>query len=92
VIRKRVVVSGLVQGVFFRDTCRREAVARGVSGWVRNRSDGSVEAVFQGDPAQVDAMVGWSRRGPGKAHVSRVMVVEEVPEPLDGFVIGPTGG
>jgi acylphosphatase len=91
VIRKRVVVSGLVQGVFYRDTCRREALARGVTGWVRNRADGTVEAAFQGEPEAVEAMVAWSRRGPGKAHVSRVLVTDEPPQPLAGFEVKPTG-
>jgi acylphosphatase len=87
VIRKRVVVSGLVQGVFFRDTCRRAALAAGVSGWVRNLGDGSVEAVFQGSPAAVEAMVEWARRGPSRARVERVRVHDEVPEPMNGFEI-----
>ena len=61
-IRRRVVVRGRVQGVFFRDTCRREARFRGVTGWVRNAADGSVEAAFEGNPAAVEAMIDWSRR------------------------------
>jgi acylphosphatase len=77
VIRRRVIVSGRVQGVFFRDTCRREARRRGVAGWVRNRPDGAVEAVFEGPPDAVEALVGWSRTGPPDADVAGVEVREE---------------
>ena len=84
-VRRRVVVSGQVQGVFFRDSCRREALRRGVSGWVRNCPDGTVEAVFEGPPDGVSAMVAWSRRGPGHAVVDDVQVTEEPPEGADGF-------
>ena len=63
VIRRRVVAHGRVQGVFFRDTCRRQALAYSVSGWVANREDGAVEAVFEGEPYAVKAMVDWARRG-----------------------------
>lgn len=76
-IRRRVVVRGTVQGVFFRDSCRREAKRRQVSGWVTNRSDGSVEAVFEGEPDQVDAMVAWTRHGPPRAKVTHVEVISE---------------
>ncbi len=67
-----VEVSGLVQGVFFRDSCRREAQARRVAGWVRNTNAGTVEAEFEGDDAAVDALVGWCRSGPPYASVERV--------------------
>ena len=67
VIRRRVVAHGRVQGVFFRDSCRRQASVHGVSGWVTNREDGAVEAVFEGDPAAVQALVEWTRRGPSRA-------------------------
>jgi len=79
-IRRRVVVRGRVQGVFFRDTCRREARFRGVAGWVRNAADGSVEAAFEGDPAAVEAMIDWSHRGTKGADVTAVEVVEEPPQ------------
>jgi acylphosphatase len=79
-IRRRVVVHGRVQGVFFRDTCRREARFRGVTGWIRNAADGSVEAAFEGDPAAVEAMIDWSHRGPEGADVTAVEVVEEPPQ------------
>jgi acylphosphatase len=79
-VRRRVVIRGRVQGVFFRDTCRREARSRGVTGWVRNAEDGSVEAVFEGEPAAVEAMINWSHRGPAGADVTAVEVVEEPPQ------------
>ena len=87
-IRKRVRATGLVQGVYYRDTCRRKAAAHGVAGWVRNRPDGSVEAVFEGEPPAVAALVEWARRGPAKARVSRLDVSDEPPEGLAGFAIG----
>ena len=79
-IRRRVLVRGRVQGVFFRDTCRREARSRGVNGWVRNLPDQSVEAVFEGPAPSVEAMVGWARRGPELAEVTTVEVTEEPPQ------------
>jgi acylphosphatase len=87
VTRKRVVVSGRVQGVFFRDSTRRRAEAAGVAGWVRNRSDGAVEAAFEGDRAAVDELVEFSRRGPSRAEVASVEVTEEEPEGLTGFKV-----
>lgn len=75
--RVRVVISGLVQGVFFRESTRRQAEALGVKGWVRNNPDGTVEAVFEGYPTQVDEAVRWCRRGPPGAEVEEVEVVEE---------------
>lgn len=89
-IRKRVMVSGLVQGVFFRDSCRRTAAAQGVAGWVRNRPDGAVEAVFEGPAEQVERVVNWARRGPSLAIVNHVAVQDEEPEGLAGFTIAPT--
>jgi acylphosphatase len=79
------VVSGRVQGVFFRDTARRRAEAAGVSGWIRNRPDGAVEAVFEGDPERVEEMVEFSRHGPSRAEVAKVEVIDEEPEGLGGF-------
>ncbi|MGW2370967.1 MULTISPECIES: acylphosphatase [Kitasatospora] len=89
-IRSRVIVSGEVQGVFYRDTCRREATAQGVRGWVRNLSDGTVEAVFEGTSAAVRRMVEWTGQGPPLAIVDRVLVWEEQPEGLTGFEIRAT--
>ena len=85
--RKRVVVHGFVQGVYFRDTIRRLAQQRGVAGWVTNRWDGAVEAVFEGDPEAVERLVEFMREGPRGAHVERVEVSEEEPEGLAGFQI-----
>lgn len=67
-----LVIHGRVQGVFYRDSMRREAQSLSVSGWVRNRSDGTVEAVVQGEPGAVDALVRWAQRGPARAQVERV--------------------
>ncbi len=85
--RRRCVVSGRVQGVFFRDTCRREATAAGVAGWVRNRGDGRVEAVFEGEDAAVARMIAWCRLGPRSADVTEVTVTEEPAEGLRGFEV-----
>jgi len=87
VIRRRVVVHGVVQGVFFRDTTRRLAQQRGVAGWVSNRWDGSVEAVFEGDAFDVERLVEFMHEGPRGAVVERVEVIEEEPESLSGFAI-----
>ncbi|MFD9126985.1 acylphosphatase [Kitasatospora sp. NPDC059571] len=89
-IRKRVVVSGVVQGVFFRDTCRREATAAGLAGWVRNLPDGRVEAVFEGAPDAVGRLVEWCGRGPSRAVVEQRHVTEEQPEGLSGFEVRGT--
>jgi acylphosphatase len=84
-IRRRVVVRGFVQGVFFRDTLRRHALSANVSGWVRNNADGSVEAVLEGDAVGVERVVSFCRRGPRGAQVDEVEVFEEEPEGLAGF-------
>jgi acylphosphatase len=87
VIRRRVVAYGRVQGVFFRDTCRRQAWTYSVSGWVTNREDGAVEAVFEGEPSAVQAMVKWARRGPARASVTKLEVIEEEPRGERGFSV-----
>lgn len=87
VVRRRVVVHGYVQGVFFRDTTRREASRRGVTGWVTNRPDGAVEAVFEGPPEAVRAMVDFCESGPRGADVHRVETTDEEPEGLSGFEV-----
>lgn len=87
VARSRVVVHGHVQGVFFRDSARREAEARGVVGWISNRPDGAVEAVFEGDPGDVAALVEFCRRGPRGADVDSVDERTEDAEGLTGFRI-----
>ena len=84
-IRRRVVVSGRVQGVAFRAATRAQARAGAVSGWVRNLADGRVEAVFEGDPAAVGALVAWCYEGPSWARVERVEVQDEIPEDLRDF-------
>jgi acylphosphatase len=85
--RTRVVVSGQVQGVFFRDSCRERAEAAGLSGWVRNLDDGRVEAVFEGDRDAVAGLVRWCAEGPEKAAVRDVQSVEETPTGERGFTI-----
>jgi acylphosphatase len=87
VIRRRVIAHGRVQGVFFRDTVRRRALAAGVAGWVRNNWDGTVEAVFEGDPGAVDRLVDFCREGPRGARDDRIDVDEEPPAGLAGFEI-----
>ena len=88
-IRHRVVVHGFVQGVGYRWSLSREARRLGVQGWVRNRSDGTVEAVLEGADEAVDALESWCRTGPGGAGVSGVDVTSEPPEGLPGFTIEP---
>jgi acylphosphatase len=86
-VARRVVVHGRVQGVFFRDTVRRAASSRGVAGWVANRGDGTVEAVFEGEEDAVDRLVELCRGGPGRAEVERLEVEDEEPEGLGGFEV-----
>lgn len=80
-------VSGRVQGVYFRATTRDRATEHGVGGWVKNLSDGRVEAVFEGDPAAVEALVEFCREGPERARVDSVEHQDESPEGLEGFEI-----
>jgi acylphosphatase len=82
-----VVVSGRVQGVWFRDSCRRQAELVGLAGWVRNLPDGRVEAIFEGEAAAVHALVDWCREGPRLAQVSGVEQFDEDPQGESGFVI-----
>jgi len=86
-VRYRVLVSGQVQGVAFRISCRQVAERHGVSGWVRNRPDGSVEAVFEGPADAVGTLLEWSRHGPPAAIVEDVRVQAELPEGGTGFEI-----
>jgi acylphosphatase len=86
-IRRRVVIHGRVQGVFFRDTTRSRAAQRDVSGWVRNNRDGTVEAVFEGEREAVESMLRFAGEGPRGADVERVDVTEEEPEGLSGFSV-----
>jgi acylphosphatase len=85
--RRRVVARGQVQGVFFRETTKQRALAAGVSGWVRNRPDGTVEAVLEGEPEDVGRLVAFIRDGPRGARVDWVEVEAEEPEGLTGFEI-----
>ena len=87
VVRSHVLVSGRVQGVFFRDTCQRVAEEHGVAGWVRNLPDGRVEAVFEGRADAVGELVDWTRHGPRHAAVHHIDVRAEPPEGLGTFVI-----
>ena len=86
-IRYRVLVSGRVQGVYFRDICRRRALEHGVSGWVRNLPDGRVEAVFEGPADGVHNLVDWMRHGPDLAVVVDIAALAERPEGLRTFLI-----
>lgn len=89
VVARRVVVHGRVQGVFFRDSCHREAVRHGVGGWVRNEPDGTVAALFEGPGDAVETMVAWCHDGPPRAVVDRVEVTEAAPGGLRAFdVVG----
>lgn len=92
-VTRHLIVSGRVQGVGYRDGLRTEALANGVTGWVRNRRDGTVEAVIQGAPAAVDAVLAWARRGPPAARVSEIAaqaVQGELDRPYAGFDWLPT--
>jgi acylphosphatase len=86
-----VTISGRVQGVGYRAFVEREARQRGLGGWVRNRRDGTVEAVFTGEAAAVDAMLAACRRGPRLAEVREVRVVDMAEEGLAGFEVRATG-
>ena len=78
-----VVISGRVQGVWFRTSTKQKAEQLGLTGWVRNTSDGSVEAIFEGDEKRIKDMLEWCHRGPPLAKVSNVEVKNQ--EPTNGF-------
>lgn len=84
-IARHVIIRGLVQGVFFRASCEQEARRAGVAGWVRNRTDGSVEAVFEGPAAAVRQLVDWCHDGPPRAKVEAVEVEAAEPTGATGF-------
>jgi acylphosphatase len=86
-VRRRVIVHGQVQGVFFRDSLRRLAERHGVSGWARNTAEGTVEAVFEGEPDAVARLMAFAETGPPDAQVEAIDVREEEPEGLAGFSI-----
>ena len=85
IVRRRASIAGRVQGVWFRESCRDQAQAAGVAGWVRNLADGRVEVVLEGPPAAVDEVLAWCRRGPRRARVDGVDVVDEAPVGERGF-------
>ena len=87
-VRVRAVVTGRVQGVWYRESCRREADRLGVGGWVRNRPDGSVEIEAEGAPAAVEALLRWARRGPDRARVVDVAVVDRAVRGEHRFRVG----
>ena len=84
--RRRLVLSGRVQGVFFRAACKTEADQLGLAGWARNLDDGRVEVVAEGDPAAIEALVRWCHHGPSHARVTAVTATTEAPEGSVGFV------
>jgi acylphosphatase len=87
-IRRRILVSGRVQGVFYRDACRREADRIGVGGSARNLDDGRVEVIVEGDPDAVEEMTEWCRSGSEAATVSNIDIEEESPRGEDAFSVG----
>ncbi|MNC86234.1 Acylphosphatase [compost metagenome] len=90
---RQLCISGRVQGVGYRDALRRQALACGLAGWVRNRHDGTVEALLQGDAGRVEELIAWARRGPPAARVDRVDVQPaqaESDRPFAGFEMLPT--
>ena len=87
IVRRRILVDGQVQGVFFRDSCRREAVRAGVAGFVRNLGDGRVEVIAEGHPDAVARLVAWCRVGPPHAEVTGIDISSETPSGLVGFAI-----
>ena len=92
-ISRHLIITGRVQGVGYRDALCDEAEARSVTGWVRNRRDGSVEAFVQGAPDAVEATIAWARRGPGAARVADVRVgppAAELDRPYARFELWPT--
>ena len=87
IVARRVVIDGHVQGVFFRDSCAREARGHTVAGWIRNRADGRVEAWFEGNAQAVEKLLAWCRQGPPHARVTGVDVSPVDPASLSAFRI-----
>lgn len=87
VVRRRVLVFGRVQGVWYRQSCAEVAHAAGVQGWARNNADGTVEAVVEGAEQAVDEVIAWMRQGPPRAVVQRVEVTDEPPQGEQGFQV-----
>jgi acylphosphatase len=88
VVRKRLLIGGQVQGVFFRDSLRRQATMNGVGGYAKNLGDGRVEVVLEGAAADVNIALAWCREGPPSATVESVEVIDEEPRGLEGFDVG----
>jgi acylphosphatase len=86
-VRRHLWISGLVQGVFYRDRCRAEALAHGVTGFVCNLPDGRVEVALEGPPAAVGAVEAWCRAGPRRAHVEHVEARDEAAAGARGFEV-----
>jgi acylphosphatase len=86
-VRCRVLVSGRVQGVWFRGTCARRATQAGLAGWARNLADGRVEAVFEGEREAVEVLLAWCREGPSGATVTGVEIIDEEPLGDSGFQV-----
>jgi acylphosphatase len=89
-VTRQIRVSGLVQGVGYRAAMRARAQVLGVTGWVRNRADGSVEALVHGAPAAVEALIAWARRGPPAARVADVRISEAADGEHAGFELRPS--
>ena len=92
-VTRHLRIAGRVQGIGYRGAMRAEALARGVTGWVRNRRDGTVEAVVRGDQAAVEALVAWARHGPAAARVTGIeeqVAPGELDRPYTGFDWLPT--
>ena len=86
-VRVHVVVSGRVQGVWYRQSCQEQALAAGVAGWVRNLADGTVEAALEGERSAVDAVLTWMAEGPPLADVTGVAVIDLEPTGEKGFAV-----
>lgn len=90
-VTRRLAISGTVQGVGYRYAMQREATRLGITGWVRNRADGSVEALVHGDAQAVEALISWARTGPPAARVQKVLVSPATPgADTSGFELRPT--
>ncbi len=87
-IRRRLLISGRVQGIGYRYSCRRVAESAGVSGWCRNLADGRVEAALEGKADAVERVIAWCRSGPSRAEVTTVDVSDEPPTGESGFRLG----
>jgi acylphosphatase len=86
-IARKIKIFGRVQGVFFRQGAVNQARTLGVDGWVRNASDGTVEAYLKGEEAAVERMIGWMRRGPSNARIEDVSIQQAELEELTGFSV-----